>query len=1289
MSNKNKRLRELLVGSAATAVVVTSLAPMASAATDVKADSRYYDAVNFLATKDVKGFKDGTFKPHQKITRIEAAEMLVKVLELDTKAAPASGFTDVPQRAAKYVNALKHAGITKGKTTTTFASHQPITRGELAIWIEKAFDLKDPGVKLAFDDVSERYVDAVKRLIANAVTEGKTADKFGTTVSATRGEYALFLQRAFKVKESVDVTLSLMHTNDTHANLEKIANRVTAVNEVRAEKPDALLVDAGDVFSGTLYFNEFKGQADLEFMNIMGYDVMTFGNHEFDLGSSPEGHKALADFIKAAKFPFVSSNVNFSKDPSLQGLFSDLISSKPENGKIYNGIVKEINGQKVGFFGLTTAETADIASPGEVKFEDYLKEAEKAVKAFEDMGINKIVAVTHIGYDDDAAIDNDLELAAKVDGIDVIIGGHSHTRLEKPVVINKDENGAAKNTTLIVQAYQYNEYLGTLDVQFDDKGDIINYEGELLKVADYKEDAKAAEALKKYSDKIKEIKETETGAIAEFELKNPRQSDENSDGSSVRANETALGNLITDGMLAKAKQYDANIIMALQNGGGIRAAINKGPITVGEVIAVLPFGNTLATMKLTGAELKEAFEISLGSLPKENGGFLHVSGAKVTYDSSKAKGNRVVSVEYKNTDGSYTKIEDAKSYTIATNAFTAKGGDGYDVFKKAYEQGRVKDLGLSDWENLRDHVVSLKNVAPKVEGRIVEVSASAPVKLEIYEIQGASHKSPYEGRNVTDVEGIVTYVDGANKFYMQSQNPDNDVKTSDGIEVYMKDHGVKVGDVVAVNGTVKEYRSSIRTNDLTTTQIEGTSIEKLKENQTLPKPVILDVDRKIPTDSIDSDGLTVFNPEKDAIDYYESLEGMLVQVNKPKIVSPVSYNDLIVIPETMNATNDFGGLAITSTDYNPERITLNLNDKNLQADAGDWIDGNVVGTVAYDFGNYVIQTKKEDLPKIEKSGKSVMTDVTTIEKEENKMTVAAYNLENFAVGDKRVTDIGKSIANNLKSPDIVELSEVQDDSGSNDDGVVSAAKSYQAIIDAIRAAGGPTYAYVEVAPENNQDGGAPGGNIRVGMLYNTERVALLEGAKAGTAKEAVEYKDERLTLNPGRINPTSEAFTKSRKPVAAQFTFKPTGEEVIVIAAHYNSKGGDHQLFGDVQPPVLSSEVQRNKIAKVVNDFVADVHNQKPNANVIVAGDLNDFEFSQPLKITAGSVLTNMIDKVPAGDRFTYMYQGNSQVLDHILISNRLADSAKVDIVHINSPFTAQISDHDPVLVQVDLSAAK
>ncbi|MED4534144.1 5'-nucleotidase C-terminal domain-containing protein [Metabacillus fastidiosus] len=517
--------------------------------------------------------------------------------------------------------------------------------------------------------------------------------------------------------------LAIMHTNDSHANLDHVAKKVTAVKEVRVEKPNSLLLDAGDVFSGTLYFNEFKGQADLEFMNLLKYDAMTFGNHEFDLGSTPEGHKGLADFVKGAKFPFVSSNVDFSKDEHLKGLFKNTITNDPKAGEIYNGIVKEVNGEKIGIFGLTTEETKAISSPNQITFSNYLTAAENTVKEFEKQGINKIIAVTHIGYDDNPAIDNDIQLATKVKGIDVIVGGHSHTQLSQPTVIDKDENGAKKDPTVIVQAFQYNEYLGTLDVEFDKDGKITGEAGKLIKIADKKEDEEAANLLKKYSTKIAELKNRPTGATTEKELVNPRTTAENPAAPSVRNSETELGNLITDGMLDKAKAYNPNTVIAMQNGGGIRSKIDAGEITYGDVIAVLPFGNTLATMKLTGAEIIQALEHSVQQAPKESGGFLHVSGLKVKYDSSKQAGQRIVSVEVEEKKGTFTPLDSKKEYAIATNAFTAKGGDGFDVFKKAYEEGRVTDLGLSDWENLKDYVAKIKTVSPKIEGRIIDTAA--------------------------------------------------------------------------------------------------------------------------------------------------------------------------------------------------------------------------------------------------------------------------------------------------------------------------------------------------------------------------------------------------------------------------------------------------------------------------------------------------------------------------------------------------------------------------------------
>lgn len=515
-----------------------------------------------------------------------------------------------------------------------------------------------------------------------------------------------------------DFSIGLLHTNDTHANLDKAAKRSTVIKELRASykadgKP-SLLLDAGDVFSGSLYFNKFRGQADLELMNYMKYDLMTFGNHEFDLGDQ-DNHQALKDFVTNAKFSFISANVDFSKNDLLAGLQSKTITTSPAKGHIYQGVIKEYKGQKIGFFGLTTEETAEISSPGTVAFANYIASAQAAVKKFEDRGVNKIVALTHIGFDDNEAVDNDQLLARNVDGIDVIVGGHSHTKLEAPVVVDGKDVPGKTEPTIIAQAYQYGDFLGNLDLTFDYKGKLTEYSGSLIDVSKAAEDAKAAEILKPYADQIAELKNEEVGANIVNELTNPRGA------VSVRNSETALGNLITDGMLKKAKEYNKDAVIAMQNGGGIRAAINAGPLTVGEVLTTLPFGNTLATAKMTGAEIKDLLEISVGVAPIENGGFLHVSGMKFEYNSKNVKGERVTKMEVDN-NGTLEAIDPAKTYVIATNAFTAKGGDGLTPFATAYAEGRVTDLGLSDWENLRDFTASLKEVNYKIEGRIVDTA---------------------------------------------------------------------------------------------------------------------------------------------------------------------------------------------------------------------------------------------------------------------------------------------------------------------------------------------------------------------------------------------------------------------------------------------------------------------------------------------------------------------------------------------------------------------------------------
>lgn len=707
---ENKRNKFLTVTAAALAVTAVAVVPASAASpfSDVKESHADFESIATLyAAGIISGYPDGTFKPDSNVTRGQAAKMIAGALKLDTKEVVDPKFTDISTSNPYYgsIAALVGLNVITGYGDNTFRPNQTITHGDLA------------------------------KILASIPTlpELESAKNHAASEKVTRGQLATFIAEALtksnpetpekpETPESEDAfSLSILHVNDTHARADKLPQLATAVKEQRDTKKNVLTLHAGDAFSGTLYFTEFQGQADLKLLNEIGFDAMVFGNHEFDLGGSTEGHQALADFIKGAKFPFVDANTDFSADEKFTGLFTDLISSEPENGKIYSGIVKEIDGEKVGIFGLTTEETKGISSPNKVTFTNYIDEAKKAVAAFEGMGVNKIIALTHIGYNDNANVDNDILLAKNVPGIDVIVGAHDHTKLEKPVIIDTNTVGEAKDATLIVQANEYVKYLGTLDVTFDGKGVVTEYDGELIDLGKVAQDEALVKLLEPYKAKVDEVNNKEIGVKITEKLENPRSGET---GPSVRSNETALGNIITDGMLAKAQQYtDKTVIMALQNGGGIREEIPAGNITVGQVITVLPNGNTLALMDVTGAELKAAFEVAVKNAPKENGGFLHIAGGKLQYDSSKEVGSRVVSIEYLDkATGKYVALEDGKTYTVATNAYTAKGGDSLTMFEKAYNEGRVTDLGLSDWENLQEHLLSLKEIKTTTEGRIVDVA---------------------------------------------------------------------------------------------------------------------------------------------------------------------------------------------------------------------------------------------------------------------------------------------------------------------------------------------------------------------------------------------------------------------------------------------------------------------------------------------------------------------------------------------------------------------------------------
>ncbi|WP_018922893.1 5'-nucleotidase C-terminal domain-containing protein [Salsuginibacillus kocurii] len=727
---KGKMFLSIPLASTAAWLAFTSVAGAGSdnSYEDVEGDEWYTDAVEALTEEGVfEGRPDGTFGIEAPIERQHTAAAFQRALGLSsTDPGVLDDYEDVEESDshADAIAAVTEAGIFEGDGTL-FAPEAKITREETASILARGFGLDEvetESEEINLEGVHEAHQEDVQIFADLGLTT--ELDDFRAEDEVTRAEFAAFLYRVWELGEEADdsetTSLNIFHTNDLHGRTDAYPQLITTYEAAQEEYgDDGLLLDGGDVFSGTLYFNEFHGQDAVQFMNMMEYDAFVPGNHEFDLGDEEEGHPELAEFFAEANFPIVASNMDFSAYEEFVDDEKGDVSFESEDGALYDGIVEEVDGEEVGIFGLNTEDTVDISSPQEVEFHDYIETAEKMVTQFEEEGIDKIVALTHLGYDSDPSVGNDNLLAEHVEGIDVIIGGHSHDEIEPPTLIEENADGEEMEPTVIGQAGEYGEHVGAMQVDFDENGVVTNVEGELFATEDYDEDPEAAEKLEPYTKAIEEIEEEPAGSEVITELPNPR-----GDETSVRAAETALGNLITDAQLDAALSADDDVVMALQNGGGIREPIAEGEVTVGELINVQPFGNRLALLELSGEEIYEAFETSVQDVPDENGGFLQVSeGTQVTFDSDSEPGERVNSVEIE-VDGEYEAIDEDETYTIATNNFTATGGDGFEVFADAYDDGRGTIIGHTDWEMLRDYMAELGEVDYHIEDRIVDEAQS-------------------------------------------------------------------------------------------------------------------------------------------------------------------------------------------------------------------------------------------------------------------------------------------------------------------------------------------------------------------------------------------------------------------------------------------------------------------------------------------------------------------------------------------------------------------------------------
>jgi predicted extracellular nuclease len=581
-----------------------------------------------------------------------------------------------------------------------------------------------------------------------------------------------------------------------------------------------------------------------------------------------------------------------------------------------------------------------------------------------------------------------------------------------------------------------------------------------------------------------------------------------------------------------------------------------------------------------------------------------------------------------------------------------------------------------------------------------------PPTVAIHTIQGSSHDSPFVGVPVTTT-GIVT-AKRTNSFYMQDPDPDADSSTAEGLLVFTSSAPtVNVGDSVRVSGLVTEFRpGGSSTANLTTTEITGPTIAVLSTGNPLPAATLLGIGgRALPTAVIDDDSFAAFDPANDGIDFFETVEGMRVQVNNPVVVGPRNSNG-----EVWTLADDGAGASVrtnragivirdlgpepagdyASGDFNPERIQLDdaAGTPTPNVHVGDHFSGPAIGVVDFDFGNYEVHLTSP-LTRVDSGLSREMTAAPGA----NELSVATFNVENLGgnEGQAKYDALAAQIVTNMQSPDVVSLEEIQDNNGATNDSVVDANITLDRLVAAIAAAGGPNYQYRQINPVDDADGGQPGGNIRVGFIFRADRgLAFVDrpGGDSTTPTTVVAAPGgPQLSASPGRVDPTNAAWSASRKPLAGEFTFR--GETYFLITNHFNSKGGDNPLFGRFQPPIRTTEAQRHQQAQIVNSFVDSILAVDANAHVVVLGDINDFEFSQTMNLLEGGVLHALMSTLPQNERYSYVFEGNSQSLDHIVVSNSLFSSPfAYDPVHVNAEFFDQLSDHDPQVARFFVNAA-
>lgn len=519
-----------------------------------------------------------------------------------------------------------------------------------------------------------------------------------------------------------DYELNIQHINDLHSRIESInkfdstcsaeeesknecfggvARLKTAIDAERQKLAgkNVLLLNAGDNFQGSLFYTTYKGAAEAEFLNLMKFDAMTVGNHEFD-----DSEDGLATFLDKVQFPVVTANVAASASSKI-------------GDRIKPYIVLNKGGQKIGIVGAVANDTPELSSPGpNVLIGNDVADITAAVAELKKQGVDKIIALTHVGYP------RDLAAIAKIPDVDVVVGGHSHSFLsstdpkaEGPYPTMVDNPGGYK--VPVVQAGSYSKYLGDLKVVFDDAGIVKEASGAPIAIdSTIKPDEAVLTRIKELAAPIEELK-SKIVAESAGPINGSRET--------CRSAECEMGDLVADALLDRTKSQGMTI--AITNGGGLRSSIDAGPVSMGEVLSVLPFQNTVATFQLKGSDLLAALENGLSQIEEGAGRFPQVSGMKYSFDRSKPAGSRIVSVEVKEGDA-FVPLDPEKTYGIVSNNYMRAGGDGYAVFAKSavnpYDFGPNLELVVADY------LAAHRPYKPATDGRITEVKAAAPATAE-------------------------------------------------------------------------------------------------------------------------------------------------------------------------------------------------------------------------------------------------------------------------------------------------------------------------------------------------------------------------------------------------------------------------------------------------------------------------------------------------------------------------------------------------------------------------------